>query len=82
MVTRQQPKFAEISAQQRSASMDAMVRQIEALTAEVIELKSATHSLDAREAFATAKYDGIATDYLTFRRRTLVQRLRWIVTGR
>lgn len=65
---RRQPSFADMSSQQRSASMDNIVRQVEALTQQVTSL--------------TMQQGATFNSLAEFCGRTFWQRLRWLVTGR
>ncbi len=73
-----QPSFHEMSAQQRAASLDAMVRQIQAL--------SAASNLHAQRLLTAESRLDACSDAnrlnAQFRGRSLSARLRWFLTGR
>ncbi len=69
---RVQPRFADMSSAQRSASMDNMVRQIEALTA-------AQKLWQVWQLEQSQRVDCIET---IVNRASLKARLRWLVTGK
>ncbi len=76
----QQPSFTEMSADQRARSLDAMVRQIEALTSNI---KGLGLECDAKRSAWTTR-DGrlVRAEFLAFHGRSFLARLRWLVTGK
>ena len=83
---RAQPSFSAMSSAQRSASMDNIVRQVEALTAEVIDLKARAYAIETvmqQQSFTAgthaARIDAHAGIVL---RQSFMARLKWLVTGR
>ena len=73
-----QPRFSDMSSAQRSASMDNMVRQIEALTATTNAMKRKVHALEEIQAH----HGRVVTSYTAFYNRTFWQRLRHLLTGK
>jgi hypothetical protein len=80
--TRSQPSFSAMSSAQRSASMDNIVRQVEALTEAQKVLQRDFDNV--RGVAENASVRSIETyDFLrSLNHGTLWQRLRWLVTGK
>ncbi len=76
---RVQPRFADMSSAQRSASMDNMVRQIEALTADVIALKQAAQTWQVVQLELRVRIDLLES---AVNRASLKGRIRQLVTGK
>lgn len=83
------PSFADMSSQQRSASMDNIAHQVEGLTRQVNALTAAsaqhTRELLAHQRRLNVHGDDLSRDAAVVRvfvARSFWQRLRWLVNGR
>lgn len=76
------PSFADMSSQQRSASMDATVHQVAALSAHHNRMAATIKAQGEQIATLTARVESSDRHMARFTGQSLSARLRWLVLGR